>query len=133
MRETNTDRGFSSLCTHYLVVNALEMMHLRPLGNLYMVLSLTARIPSTASSQLSRSEPQYCSMAASSSNMANRSFRACCTEDAGSSTTINIPDPVGSITSARLLFNPYDSGSCEEAVGRFLVGEAGKPRAALES
>ncbi|ARF84747.1 hypothetical protein BURCENBC7_AP6716 [Burkholderia cenocepacia BC7] len=27
----------------------------------------------------------------------------------------------------------YDSGSCEEAVGRFLVGEAGKPRAALES
>jgi len=39
-------------------------------------------------------------------------FQFDCTQDAGEATDINIPDPVGNMTSARLLFNPYDSGNC---------------------
>jgi len=36
-----------------------------------------------------------------------------CTVDANATSTVNIPDPVGSIASARLLFNPFDSGGCD--------------------
>ncbi len=40
-------------------------------------------------------------------------FQFDCTVDANSPVTVDIPDPAGSITSARLLFNPFDSGSCD--------------------
>jgi hypothetical protein len=40
-------------------------------------------------------------------------FQFDCSEDAGASQTLNIADPVASIASARLLFNPFDSGSCD--------------------
>ena len=44
---------------------------------------------------------------------AKNTFQFDCTVDAGSPITVNIPDAVGGMTSARLLFNPYDSGNCD--------------------
>jgi hypothetical protein len=40
-------------------------------------------------------------------------FQFDCTADANSSVSVNIPDAVAGMTSARLLFNPFDSGSCD--------------------
>jgi hypothetical protein len=40
-------------------------------------------------------------------------FQFDCTAGAGSAINVNIPDAVSGITSARLLFNPFDSGSCD--------------------
>jgi hypothetical protein len=44
---------------------------------------------------------------------AKTAFQFDCTVDAGSPVSVNIPDAVGGITSARLLFNPFDSGNCD--------------------
>ena len=40
-------------------------------------------------------------------------FRFDCTVDANSAIHVNIPDAVGGIASARLLFNPFDTGGCD--------------------
>lgn len=40
-------------------------------------------------------------------------FQFDCTNDANEAVTLNIADPVANISSARLLFNPFDSGSCD--------------------
>jgi hypothetical protein len=40
-------------------------------------------------------------------------FQFDCTNDANQAVTLNIADPVANMTSDRLLFNPFDSGSCD--------------------
>ena len=40
-------------------------------------------------------------------------FQMDCAEDANSAISIEVPDAVAGMTTARLLFNPFDSGSCE--------------------
>jgi len=43
---------------------------------------------------------------------AKNAFEFSCVVDAHGSTTLNIPDAISGITSARLQFNPFDDGSC---------------------
>jgi hypothetical protein len=40
-------------------------------------------------------------------------FQMDCVVDANSAVTVNVADPVAGMTSARLLFNPFDGGSCD--------------------
>jgi hypothetical protein len=44
---------------------------------------------------------------------AKNAFEFDCTVSAGAAINVNIPDAVSGITSARLIFNPYDSGNCD--------------------
>jgi len=44
---------------------------------------------------------------------AKNAFQMDCVVNSGGTVNLNIPDAVGSIASARLLFNPFDSGNCD--------------------